>query len=167
MIVALAAVLISLCALVATIYEANLQRKGQLLSVWPNLSVVTKKGDNGYHIAVANKGLGPALVKTFRVEVDNQPVYSWQETIESLDISGNFHTQTHSISSNIISANEETIAFAVSDTTIGNLLSKADARIQIEICYCSVYEDCWLVKKDEPVKVVEKCDVTHPTTSMM
>ena len=75
-IVALSAVVVSVCALAVTTYEASLARRQHEISVWPWLEV-SFSNVAGYTLSVENKGVGPAIVKGVRVAVDGKVVRNW------------------------------------------------------------------------------------------
>lgn len=155
MLVAISAMFISLCALAATIYEANLERENQLLSVWPRLQVGWVTGEQ-YQIKVENKGLGPALIKSSEITFDGKPVTDWGDILEQLKI--NSSLTTRSIYGSILSADEEAILFSVEEIEPSRILETENNRIGLEICYCSVYEDCWKVNRAAPAVEVEVCE---------
>lgn len=158
MIVAWSAMFISLLALLATMYEANLERENQLLSVWPRLTIqVHLSNTQGYGIEVSNKGLGPAIVKTAKIKVDGKQLHSWEGAFRELKVSGSLTVITSSLDSSIISQNEIVTAIKVEDAIGGYNVGKVNHRIGLEVCYCSVYDDCWLVNKDNQYKSVKQC----------
>ena len=159
MLVALSAIFISICALVATIYEANLERQNQLLSVWPRIIIQTNTGDHEYSISAVNKGLGPALIKTAKVTVDGKEANSWQEIFKELGVSDDYSQNSNELSSSIISRDEAVPAIEIKSAKVGKKLREESKRIDVEICYCSVYDDCWLVSKSEQYKPVEQCAI--------
>jgi hypothetical protein len=60
-------------------YEQHLQVRAQ---VWPILQIVG--GNEPIHVAVANKGGGPALVRDVVMRVDGTPVKQWREMVVRL-----------------------------------------------------------------------------------
>ena len=38
-------------------------------------------------------------------------------------------------------------------------LVKADALIGIELCYCSIYEECWVIDRNNRPTALESCTV--------
>ncbi len=57
--IALSAVLLSVCGLFISIYETSLIREQQLASVWPNVEVSPSINDGDLKIFVQNTGIGP------------------------------------------------------------------------------------------------------------
>jgi len=160
MIVAWSAMFISLLALLATMYEANLERENQLLSIWPRLVVQAHISDRrGYKIEVSNKGLGPAIVKTAKITIDGNPQDSWKDVFNELKLTGSFSIITNPLNSTIISQNETVEVVKIDDAQAGYKASKGSQRVDLEVCYCSVYDDCWLVSKNNQYKSVNQCMV--------
>ena len=65
---ALSAILVSLCTLIVFLYQTNLIRKQQYMSVYPYLEI----GHSGiqtdkYNFTIENKGVGPAIIEDFWV----------------------------------------------------------------------------------------------------
>ena len=69
-IVSFTAMLISICTLVVFVYQTNLIRKEQYLSVFPYLSIghAGVNTDN-YRYVLKNNGIGPALITDIKVKV--------------------------------------------------------------------------------------------------
>jgi len=165
MIVAWSAMFISLLALLATMYEANLERENQLLSIWPRLVVQAHISDKrGYSIEVSNKGLGPAIVKTAKITLDSKVQDSWKDVFDELKLAGSFSLITNPLSSAVISQNETIYVVKVDGAQAGYKASKGSPRIGLEVCYCSVYDDCWVVSKNRQYKSVKQCMAQEEVT---
>jgi hypothetical protein len=67
--------IIALCAFALTIWQASVQRQHNRLSVKPYLTTWSHRDDKGLlKIDVLNNGIGPALIKVFKVYVDSHEV---------------------------------------------------------------------------------------------
>src|SRR5467141_3457814 len=51
-------------------------------AVWPILEFDSANGP--IHFIVANKGVGPAIIKNVIVKVDGEPVRNWREALEKI-----------------------------------------------------------------------------------
>lgn len=70
------AILISLCTLGVFVYQTNLVRKQQYMSVFPYLSMGNyHTGSPNYMYVLENSGIGPALIKDVRVKYKGQTFY--------------------------------------------------------------------------------------------
>src|SRR5216110_2096776 len=80
---AVIATLVGFCALCVSGYTAYMQRQQVRAMVWPILEFVSSNDPN-IHLSLANKGVGPAIIRHVTVKVDNQPVKDWIEALEIL-----------------------------------------------------------------------------------
>ena len=76
---------IAICALGTTFYQAHLTRNHNRLSVKPHLTTWHESMSDGQEVfEIINNGVGPALIKEFKIFVDGQEV-----TGEGVDIVSN------------------------------------------------------------------------------
>lgn len=146
LIFALLAVLISLSTLFVYIYQSNLMKTQQKMSVWPHLTYGPSWGDDYLHINLTNKGIGPAIIKKVKIELNGQQLKGIQEIMSNLPDSINTKFSYSSIwVGQVIMAEESIQLFQTNNPkTIKYVLDLIKTRkIVIEICYCSVYNDCW------------------------
>ena len=126
-------------------------------------SAATTEGANVLSLDLLNRGVGPAHEESLRVTVDNRPVKSFRELVlASLGPSDGprayqaFH-QTRTILKNdvpkrFIAAGQSQMVFKI-PRTAGNgawwdLLAKQQPRWSVGFCYCSVFDECWLVPRE-------------------
>jgi len=69
-------VIIAVCALGLTFWQAKITRRHNKLSVTPHLTTWTQSEQvtGRYSVEILNNGIGPALIKSFSVQVDGQPI---------------------------------------------------------------------------------------------
>lgn len=156
MIMAICAVFLSLVAVSVALFEANIAREQQKVSAWPYLDV-TSSNLNGMTHMVINKGLGPAIIKDVRVSFRNTPVKEWGDLFNLIDEQYPWATTTSTLRNQIISPGQ-TFNFLKLNKDIFKEYLKTSKRhdISVSICYCSVYQDCWLAETETPV-FVESC----------
>ena len=77
---AIIATLVGLCALCVSAYTAHVQRQQVRAAVWPILEFDTSNAPD-IHFTLANKGVGPAIIRHVIVRVDGQPVRNWKEAL--------------------------------------------------------------------------------------
>ena len=73
------ATLVGLCALGVSAYTAYVQRQQVRAAVWPILEFDSSNAP--IHFILANKGVGPAIIRHVIVNVDGQPVRNWKEAL--------------------------------------------------------------------------------------
>jgi len=72
----ISSVIIATCALGVTIWHGIQTRRHNRLSVLPHLASWKhfEGSKNHYSVELSNNGVGPALIKTFKIEVDGKPI---------------------------------------------------------------------------------------------
>ncbi|MAQ00946.1 MAG: hypothetical protein CL586_02280 [Alteromonadaceae bacterium] len=159
MIIAFSALITSLAAVVVSIYSAYIDRSYAKASVWPSLLVARSWGQDRYEYIVLNQGNGPAIVHYAKLTVDGQIVNHWQQAFEQLlPDQPHSYLQSH-IGTGVIRPGQQIQAMKTNDPeTVKTLLN---ASISAEICYCSIYDDCWLSAGVNAPISVEKCDINE------
>src|SRR5262249_46076696 len=76
------ATFIALLAVCVAGYTAYMQRQQVRAAVWPILEFDSSNGP--IRFTLANKGVGPAIIKHVILKVDNQPVKNWAEVLEKI-----------------------------------------------------------------------------------
>src|SRR5262252_229744 len=79
----LIATVVGFLALCVSGYTAYMQRQQVRAAVWPILEFDTSNGPD-IHLTVANKGVGPAIIRHVIVRVDDQPVKNWNDALDKL-----------------------------------------------------------------------------------
>ena len=142
-------------------------------SVWPLIAI----GENDTHTAEAslftwrvdNNGVGPAKIESVVVNLDGKPYRTWKEISAVLAPDRPFHAGQSSINGVVLppSLNRETTVEMVklTDPALAKAFFDAQSRFKIEICYCSVYDDCWIATNDDHGKkpAVHSCETVATT----
>jgi hypothetical protein len=151
MIVALSALLIGLVTAFTSIYSAYVDREYARASVWPRLEIFRSfKENSSFSYGISNNGTGPALIKYAKVQDGSKYIKTWNEIKEFQNI-----RQSH-ISNRTLSP-QNSIAPVSYKGEDAKALAKADALISIELCYCSIYEECWVIDRSNRPTAVEAC----------
>ena len=87
---AIIATLVGVCALFVSGYTAYMQRQQVRAAVWPILEFDSSNAPD-IHFTLANKGVGPAIIRNVIVRVDGQPARNWTEVFEKLLGPGEHH----------------------------------------------------------------------------
>jgi hypothetical protein len=80
---AVIATLVGFCASCVSAYTAYVQRQQVRATVWPILEFDSSNSPD-IHFTLANKGVGPAILRHVIVKVDGQPVRNWREAVEKI-----------------------------------------------------------------------------------
>ena len=157
--------IVALTALVVSIYQAWIAREQQKMSAWPYVSQDNTDQD-GYAYRIHNVGLGPALVRSLRIDVDGRPVTDWGGLlvaalrVDSATLTKQLRGAGFVMSSvrrgSVLLPGSTTAIVRVADPQAGRTLRGIlnDPRVHIQVCYCSLYRDCWLSdsQREEPTE---------------
>src|ERR1700761_8348879 len=96
------ATLIGLLAIAVSAYTAYIQRQQVRAQVWPVLEFSTSNQPQ-LMINLANKGVGPAIVRHVIITVDDKPVKDWQEAMRQMLGPGSYFFSQDTVINRIIS----------------------------------------------------------------
>ncbi len=152
---AVIATLVGLCALCVSAYTAYVQRQQVRAAVWPILEF--DSGNGPIHFTLANKGVGPAIIRHVIVKVDGQPVRNWKEALEKILGPGEHLGSESDMSGHVFAAAESRTVFTPHDAENNPLnfdksnplwvkMNKERLRVTTEICYSSTLGECWILR---------------------
>jgi hypothetical protein len=147
------ATLVGLCALCVSGYTAYVQRQQVRAAVWPILEFDSSNAPD-IRFTLANKGVGPAIIRNVILKVDGEPVRNWKEVIERLLGPGEHLFSESDMSGHVLAAGESMTVFTAHDPQNNPLvydksnplwmqLNKERFRVMVEICYSSTLNECW------------------------
>ena len=110
---AIIATFVGFCALCVSGYTAYMQRQQVRAAVWPILQF--DSGNGPIRFTLANKGVGPAIIKHVIVKVDDQPVKDWAEVLHKILGPGYHPGGASDMSNRVFSAGESTDVFTPHD----------------------------------------------------
>ena len=155
MIVALSALLISVVTTIIGIYSTMIDRSYARASVWPRVelyrSFSPQKGYFSY--GMMNNGTGPAIIEYAKVTYNNKPIKKWADFITTSSL-----VQSH-IGSRILANQANISAVTIEDQAYITEMLKMDEQVEIELCYCSIYDECWLSDRGNQPKEVAQCEI--------
>jgi len=152
--IALSALLLSLCGLFISLYEASLIRQAQRASTWPNIEVGFSLRDGNLNLWVRNTGVGPARIQAGAVIYEGKAQQNWRDLMnnvlgEKADSVGIYYSL---INGSVLASNSEReTIFSLIEGTRGvdqeviKLFHRAllDGAIDVTVCYGSVYDEYW------------------------
>jgi hypothetical protein len=150
------ATLIGCVAVCVAGYTAYMQRQQVRAVVWPILQFDSSNAPD-IHFTLANKGVGPALIRNVIVKVDNQPVKNWDEAMKKLLGPGEHLFSESDMNGYVLAPNESITVLTVHDANNNPLvydksnplwvtMNKERFRVTAEICYCSTLGECWTLR---------------------
>ncbi len=166
------ALLVSVFALALGAYQTRLMQAQARAGVWPYLSIGYSYSSNtdkdAFIWTVNNNGVGPAKVQSATLTLDGKPMRDWTQVLDALGTDGPPPSMsTSSIGGEVIppNTNRETtvVPIRVNERSVGKLFKDAAHRFGMDICYCSVYDDCWVAHwQQSRVDAVDRCPVADP-----
>jgi hypothetical protein len=152
---AIIATFVGVCALCVSAYTAHVQRQQVRAAVWPILEF--DSNNSPIDFTLANKGVGPAIIKHVIVKVDGQPTRNWREVLTKFLGPVEPHYSESDMNSRVLSADESLTIFTPHDAENNPInfdksnplfvkLNKERFRVTVEICYCSTLGECWTLR---------------------
>ena len=166
--VSLVAIGLSIAALLISVMEVLAIKDEQRAQVWPYLEVSESYSGDGFSLYVSNKGIGPARVRSAHMLLDGEVVTDLDaaslDTLGEADAFGYDLYRSSNPAPGVMSPDERITLFGVPWEARTRKLTQAwFDRVEIEVCYCSVYDDCWVSRLggDEP-QPVNRCAAMGP-----
>jgi len=168
------ATFIALLAVSVAGYTAYMQRQQVRAAVWPILEFDSANGP--IRFTLANKGVGPAIIRNVIVKVDDQPVRNWNEVLEKLLGPGKHSGEEADMSGHVFAADESVNVFTPHGPD-GNPLAfdKSNPlwlklntdrnRVTVEICYSSTLGECWTLRAGGSTPSITTSTRRCPTSS--
>ena len=152
---AIIATFVGVCALCVSGYTAYMQRQQVRGAVWPILEF--DSGNGPIQFILANKGVGPAIIKHVMVRVDEKPVKNWKQVLERILGPGYHPGEEADMSGRVLAAGESLTVFTPHDEMRNPLkfdksnplwekLDTGRNRVTVEICYSSTLGECWTLR---------------------
>ena len=157
---------ISIALAYATFVQADATRKIQRSETWPYVwygtSDVSDEGAEEISFQIGNDGVGPARLKQLEFLYDGRPMQSPRKFLQTCcgDSKGN---PTPFMSSNFETVLRPGESFGFirlvknpGNAAVWDRLEVERWKVSVRACYCSIFDDCWLMdsrKQDpEPIK---------------
>lgn len=153
MLVGVSAVIIGICALGVSLYEASLMREEQRAAIMPlleltrshNLQTDESSGEGPrLWLQAENVGIGPARVEDFRVTVDGAPQPTWDAAFREL-IGHEFPISygKSRINGRTIPPDRLVTMMNLNDGELAKQILDEFDRLDFEACFCSIFDECW------------------------
>jgi hypothetical protein len=154
---AIASGFVAALALAVSTYNVILQRQQLRAQVWPYLNLWHTTGTNsGFRISVENNGTGPARVQWTRLIVDGKeyPSEEWVKAFPTLAGHPFKDGSVNQIRGRVITPGTEINAFQSFDDKLN---FDTFERIEFDVCYCSVLDECWTITRSRQPSAVSRC----------
>ena len=159
---------VGVIALWAALNEADAVRKQQMASVWPFVYMRSinygVEGEEKFEVVVGNRGIGPARIQFAEVTIDDAAVQSWSDLVRSVAEDKPFGMSNNRVNGSVLAPGEDMVAFAIEARFSSVELVDAvrelanSGRVNLRICYCSVFDDCWIIDGvSETTTPIDEC----------
>jgi hypothetical protein len=160
--IAVAALAVSACAMLATVVQVRLQLGQERAAVWPHVSAGARYSSEGFAFVAANKGLGPALVRRVELRLDGVGVAGWLPLLDRALGAGHGYgwdsLKVNDLEDRILAAGEAVELFVIPwDERITAAFGKGP-RIEVTLCYCSFLGECWSSREGLDHDRVPRCE---------
>ncbi|MEM7574700.1 MAG: hypothetical protein AAF433_17475 [Bacteroidota bacterium] len=141
------ALIISVLALVVSVYETNLMAEQQRATVWPYLYIIKNFKEDRFQLQLENNGTGPAIIESVEVSYHGQLVEDYFELLELFQPGHQVDSSTlrfSRLSEQVIrSGASRSIFEAYWSEEFIEMLEQFN-EVDIKINYCSVLNECWV-----------------------
>jgi hypothetical protein len=144
--IAVAALVVSVSAVVVGLYEASLQRRHDRAEVWPHVEVSTYTMPTGAAVYVENTGIGPAIIKTIVVTLDGKQAHDWDEVLRGLLGRAPAPFANSSIAARAIRPGDKVTMLGIPAQDQPPEFWKSIGRVGLTICYGSVFDEYWQLR---------------------
>src|SRR5262245_27204917 len=169
-IIGICAIIVSVCAVGVSAYEAHIQREWQRAAVWPYIQLgrsyyCTSSGaapgacEWRLELNAENVGVGPAHVRDFHVTVHGKPQRNWGDARHALlRTNDDVRYGQSTILGTIVPAQRNVGVFQYVGHADVEQLNREMGRLEFSACFCSVFEECWTTKSTATqAEKVESC----------
>ncbi len=150
-------------------HQHGATREHDRMSVWPRLAQEVSDSAGRYDRSIVNAGLGPALIRSFEVRLDDTRPDSWAPVVAALVAPapppGYFFSAVGP--GTVILPGHSLHVLTIVAGKLSTEAAAGEHRIVSRLCYCSLYDECWTTTSREPEpRPIPECS-TGDTLSMV
>lgn len=136
-------------ALALVMWDSSPERKYRKLAIPPKVVVSYLLNESGSGFVMTNASSGPAVLYWTTVTVDGRVMPTWSDVSIAL---GSKTTLEFSsiIPADMLKPESQLQIFWVDGDALDNAWQGKDSRVEIETCYCSIFEECWVTTRLKP-----------------
>jgi hypothetical protein len=168
------AVFLSMVSVFIAVHHGQTMEKLVAANSWPNLSYGTgnQTGDGRDVITftIRNTGVGPARIDTFELFYKDKPMADLHDLSVACcaQAHGRHYFATDSILDEVIPARESISFLSLprdkNVPEIWDLLNQERFNVRVRACYCSVFDECWVMDSAQrrPERHAGECTPSQP-----
>jgi len=162
-ILSISALITAVVAVWIAVVEQQSSREYQRLSVEPYLELSNTNRD-GYERLLINTGLGPARIQTVDVKIDGKEVSTWGQAVKILTNEKSTKMTTGGLwLGRQIQARETVVLVHLKENDIAKKVYRNINKVNMKICYCSMYKQCWVKEDSHVPEAVKECPTNSKT----
>lgn len=141
------ALIISVIALVTSIYEANIMKSQQEAMVWPYFGITPTYNSKGFAFTAYNHGTGPALIKSIEVTYDGIYTKSFDDLLDKVKPDrkiGYDRLKMSELNNTVLKAGYEENVFFMPWDDETRAIAKELTKVNFKVQYSSILGDYWL-----------------------
>ena len=158
-------IFIAVVALYAALKESAAVRQQTAAAVWPFVQMIIEDYDHGdmagFTMSFVNVGVGPAKVRSLRLEIDGQAIRDWTQAVNILGGDVDANVGRNFLGGRVLRPEERVDLITTTDPDLARRFQMAIATQgnYVSYCYCSIFDECWLadsrqdLQNPEPVEV--------------
>jgi hypothetical protein len=164
--IALSAVLIGVCGLFVSLYEASLMRQEQRAAVWPRVTLGFAINDTLVTFIAENAGVGPARVQSAEIRHNDSTMVNWSELLRRTSSGPLSVGSSLNLVNGRVMSPEKRVEFAKLDfrdeeQAAALAESVLDGTTDIRACYCSVYDECWVTSLQDRLSGMQQIGLEY------
>jgi hypothetical protein len=111
---------------------------------WPYVTIGWRFGDDEIGIGISNDGLGPAIIRDVVLTIDQKPQHDAVSALRPFLGNPPPQVRLDAVTRGVvIRAGNSVNFFLVHDVTAATQIRDAMARVNLQLCYCSILGKCW------------------------
>ena len=165
-ILAVTAIFLSGVSVFIAVHHGQTMERLVAANSWPNISYSTgNTNDAGTRdyitLTLKNTGVGPARIDSFELFYKGVPMSGPVALMHACCAKGQMSFGVNTVNDEVLPARESisflTLAKDVNKPETWDALNMERAAIEVRVCYCSVFNECWArdTRKRKPEKVAE------------
>jgi hypothetical protein len=165
------AVFLSMVSVFIAVRHGETMERLVAANSWPNISYSTGNEADGHPktitLEVRNTGVGPARIDTFEVFYKDQPVGQFIDLLKACCNAASSYASTSLVRNEVLPARDaiDFVSFdaAKNKPEVWEALNKERFHVRVRACYCSVFEECWVMDSAAPrPNRVAECKPSQP-----
>ncbi len=153
------ALITAVVAVWIAVVEQQSNREYQRSSVEPYLELANSNAKT-YERFLTNSGLGPARIESVEVSVNDVEMTGWKDVVNVLTGDDDTPISYSGLwKGRQMKAGEQVTLVHLTEKETARMFHRNIQKLNMKICYCSIYKDCWIKENAKEPQPVSACPV--------